>query len=334
MLTFIKTDNSVTVFLQNKCKTVLNDDPVYEEVVEGIKSNISENEMSEILDKLSVIKEYVEDYNELQLTDNSILYNGKSIDNYVVDKIFKFKEEGYPIEPLINFLKNLMQNPAYRAVQELYKFLEYGKLPITQDGHFLAYKKVKNDYTDIYTGKFDNSIGSTIEMNRNEVDDNCNNTCSKGLHFCSYDYLLSYGSSTNNRVIVVKINPKDVVSIPVDYNNTKGRCCKYEVVDEYIGYKLEDAKPEWDDDFKEIWDDDEIWDEYIEHTVVWGNENFNPFEKYDVKAKYTNKGLIYEVTEYNEAEEIKEFLEDKDSCFSHKVSRNLNNGNWIVEPEL
>lgn len=32
--------------------------------------------------------------------------------------------------------------------------------------------------------------------------------------------------------MLVKINPADVVSIPRDYNNTKGRCWTYEVVDE------------------------------------------------------------------------------------------------------
>jgi len=33
--------------------------------------------------------------------------------------------------------------------------------------------------------------------------------------------------------MIVKINPKDVVAIPADYNNTKGRTCRYEVVAEY-----------------------------------------------------------------------------------------------------
>jgi polyhydroxyalkanoate synthesis regulator phasin len=30
----------------------------------------------------------------------------------------------------------------------------------------------------------------------------------------------------------MKVNPRDVVSIPSDYNNEKGRCCEYAVVDE------------------------------------------------------------------------------------------------------
>ena len=30
--------------------------------------------------------------------------------------------------------------------------------------------------------------------------------------------------------MILKINPADVVSVPTDYNNSKGRCCKYTVV--------------------------------------------------------------------------------------------------------
>jgi len=35
--------------------------------------------------------------------------------------------------------------------------------------------------------------------------------------------------------VIVKINPADVVAIPSDYKNTKGRCCRYEVVAEMVG---------------------------------------------------------------------------------------------------
>jgi hypothetical protein len=34
------------------------------------------------------------------------------------------------------------------------------------------------------------------------------------------------------RIMIVKINPRDVVSIPSDYNDTKGRACRYEVIGE------------------------------------------------------------------------------------------------------
>ncbi len=32
--------------------------------------------------------------------------------------------------------------------------------------------------------------------------------------------------------MILKVNPKDVVSIPSDYDNAKGRTCRYEVIGE------------------------------------------------------------------------------------------------------
>ena len=49
--------------------------------------------------------------------------------------------------------------------------------------------------------------------------------------------------------MIVKINPADVVSIPKDYNNTKGRACKYEVIAEYTEdwrSKLNKGESGWD----------------------------------------------------------------------------------------
>jgi len=146
-------------------------------------------------------------------------------------------QDGFPVEPLVLFMENLMQNPSYRSVNELYGFLEKNNLPITPDGHFLAYKKVRENYHDVYTGKFDNSVGKIVEMERNQVNDDQNQTCSAGLHFCSENYLNHFGGE---RVMILKINPRDVVSIPTDYNNSKGRACRYEVIGE-VGVNPEDV---------------------------------------------------------------------------------------------
>jgi hypothetical protein len=40
--------------------------------------------------------------------------------------------------------------------------------------------------------------------------------------------------------MILKISPADVVSIPTDYNNSKGRTCKYEVIGE-LGVNPEEA---------------------------------------------------------------------------------------------
>ena len=59
-------------------------------------------------------------------------------------------------------------------------------------------------------------------MPRNAVDDRRHNTCSTGLHFCSWAYLPHYHGA-QGRVLVLKIDPANVVSIPSDYANAKGR---------------------------------------------------------------------------------------------------------------
>jgi hypothetical protein len=41
--------------------------------------------------------------------------------------------------------------------------------------------------------------------------------------------------------MILKINPRDVVSIPNDYNDTKGRACRYEVIDEIDKEKADEA---------------------------------------------------------------------------------------------
>jgi hypothetical protein len=162
-----------------------------------------------------------------------------------------------------------MQNPSNTAINELYLFLESGNLPITEDGHFLAYKKVKNDYYDIYSGNFNNAVGQVLSMPRNQVNDNRKATCSRGLHFCSFNYLKAYNSHNSNtdRIMIVKINPKDVVSIPNDYNNTKGRTERYEVIGEVSREDAPDAFTssvdiKWDDSFDDYEDDDYYNDDY------------------------------------------------------------------------
>ena len=129
------------------------------------------------------------------------------------------------IERIKPFLQNVFENPFIDAVQEIYEYCKAMDFEITEDGCFLAYKYVNEDLTSCYDGKTKHAIGQYTEVA--EFDTNRRNHCSQGLHFCSKSYLGSYGRQT---IIVVKINPKDVVSIPTDYNFAKGRCRRYMMV--------------------------------------------------------------------------------------------------------
>lgn len=185
--------------------------------------------------RASVVK-FTED-TELTLVGNDLLYKGKIVPGILGERILMLAQKGLPVELLTKFLDNLRDNPSHRAQGELYGFLEVSQLPITEDGCFLAYKSVRQDFTDSYTGTFDNSVGQVVKMPRNEVDEDKDQTCSNGLHFAAHEYASSF--HTQGHLMVIKVNPKDVVAIPSDYHNQKGRCCKYEVVEE-VEYNNQD----------------------------------------------------------------------------------------------
>lgn len=165
---------------------------------------------------------------------NGVTYNGEPLHNALADRLMDLLNNGFPLAPWVKFAENLYMNPAEHAREELYLWLESADLPITEDGHFLAYKRVRADYTDIHSGKFDNSVGQLVQMpgGRPAVDPVRDHLCSTGLHFCSKEYLPSFANSYDSHVMLVKINPAEVVSIPSDYNNTKGRTWRYEVIGE------------------------------------------------------------------------------------------------------
>lgn len=217
---------NIVVVIDNKSHTISKTHITYDRVLSAIKAG-DWQAVKDFIEPKKVVLNYGK--GNVSVHGESLYWKGKELNTGLAARMIQMLQEGFPIEPMVNFMENLMANPSKRAVDELYGFLEKGNLPITPDGHFLAYKKVRANYKDVHSGKFDNSVGQIVTMERNEVDDNRNQTCSAGLHFCSLSYLSSFGGE---RTMILKINPRDVVSIPSDYNDAKGRCCKYEVIGE------------------------------------------------------------------------------------------------------
>lgn len=201
----------------------------------------------EALKPITVVERAAGALGKVRLEHDRIYAGDRELRGVIIDRIMEFKREGIDFQYLLNFLDRLQNNPSKTAIEELYLFLESSKtpMPITEDGYFLAYKKVKPNFKDIHSGRVDYSIGKVVEMPRNQVDDNRNNTCSAGLHFCSLDYLKNFGSS-NDPIIIVKIDPADVVSIPSDYRNTKGRTWRMEVLGLHKGTQ---STPAWTSGF-------------------------------------------------------------------------------------
>lgn len=227
-ISYMMTDNAITVHINCEGYTVNKGDARFKSVRDAIRVE----DYDSIPSLLDIQGTLISETNgELRLMNGVLRYNGDEIEPKLAKRIIKLKAEGFNFSRFVLFLENLYANETPTAKEELYGFLEACDLPITDDGHFLAYKMVNEDFTDIYTGSMDNSIGTMVEMERDGVDDCRDRTCSSGLHFCSEGYLGSYGTRHCSQVVVLKINPRDVVSIPTDYNNAKGRACRYEVVD-------------------------------------------------------------------------------------------------------
>ena len=226
MFPYLIQGSNVVVVIDNKSHTISKTHITYQRVVDAIKASDWDSVRTLIEPKQAIIS-----YGNGNVTidGDNFYWKGKDFHNSLSTRMITMLQEGFPIEPMALFMENLMLNPSYRSVQELYGFLEKNNLPITPDGHFLAYKKVRDNFMDCHSGTMDNSVGKVVEMERNLVDDDKDRTCSRGLHFCSEDYLNHFGGQ---RIVIVKINPRDVVSIPSDYNDSKGRACRYEVVGE------------------------------------------------------------------------------------------------------
>lgn len=252
MITFMRTKTTVTVVVNNKVHTFDNSSPNFNAVIAAIKNNDIP-----ALEVLVDVKQAVQKFaNGITLEGDRVFYNGREIHNSIVTRIADFMREGLPHEPLINFLGNLMQNPSKNSVDELYGFLEHGNMPITEDGCFMAYKGVRSDFKDIHSGQFDNSPGAVNEVPRNEVDDNRMNTCSYGFHVGTYEYANNFAQG--GRVVLVKVNPRDAVSVPADHNAQKLRVCRYEVVVEMenrnvpldqVQYGIDRRDNNFEDDF-------------------------------------------------------------------------------------
>ena len=205
------------------------------------------------------LKSLYASYEGIEVKDGNLYVFGDPIHSTIAKRVISFIEHGLDCVHLFKFILKLNMNPSKRAVDELYTFLEHRALPVTDNGNFLAYKAVRADYTDKYTGKFLNTIDSVLEMPRNKVDDNKENGCSYGFHAGSVDYAKDF-MNADGHLMLVEINPADVVSIPTDCQYQKLRTCKYKVVGEYeidLNDPMYASRYETDqDDDVDVWNDE------------------------------------------------------------------------------
>lgn len=270
-------DSMVTFMVDGK-QVVLNKGEVgFDDVIQAIKDK-NEDFLKEVAnDRFSVQKPLFTKIfgDRVTLVDGKVEVDGVPVGESLSRRIQGHVELGLSVEPLVNFVAKVRQNPSGRSQLELFDFLEGKNLPLDDDGDFYAYKCVGSDYYSKRAGnlrllhgvvdsqgRIYNAPGEYIECERGGVDDDRNNECSFGLHAGRLEYATQFYYQSGDKVVVIKINPKDVVSVPRDYNASKLRTCAYKVVEDYTGplpdYTLDQNEYEeddWYDDLEDEWDE-------------------------------------------------------------------------------
>jgi len=218
----------------------------------------------------------VENWSEgdFEFRDGLLYFEDEQVAKDPTNRIVECLQQGFPHQFMMNYLTNLYDNVSERAVQESYKWSSHKGLPITEDGMLVGYKGVRpyagetiqgkngeikeGDLVDIYTGNsFRNNVGDTASMKRRQVCDDHTQGCDTGLHVGTYDYACDWAGNTGV-VVLVKFNPKDIVSVPSDCEHQKMRVSSYEVIS-IAREQLEE--PVYSDEY-----DDEYEDDYYEEA--------------------------------------------------------------------
>lgn len=184
---------------------------------------------------------------ELRRLSERVTYDGTSLrfDGDLIDtslsrhivRMIRAGDHGY--QRWVRFLENLAANPSRKSRNHLYTWLAGRDFSITPDGCLLGYKGVLADERNssvhtgtatvngtVYHGHIPNPVGAMVEMPRSAVNADRDHGCSTGLHVGTHHYASTFGQ----RLLLVSVNPRDVVSVPRDCEYHKLRCCRYTVL--------------------------------------------------------------------------------------------------------
>lgn len=171
----------------------------------------------------------------------NILFDGDVVADAIAEHILRIvKEGGNPdsYKALVAFMEKLYTNPSESSRNSLYDFIVRHNITIDPDGDFYAYKGVKSDLGSVWegfgivdgvsmNGSLPNKPGSILEIPRSKVNADNAIGCGTGLHAGTYAYAEGWARGV---LLLVKINPRDVVSVPSCSSYQKLRTCRYKVI--------------------------------------------------------------------------------------------------------
>ena len=229
-ISHIMSDKTLTlIFVGRDPISIPRENPSYDRILDLIRNGKYEQILAEA-DK--IVGAGIKTHGRFSIKGNSVFVDGKDeLPLALANRVIQLISHNLNTDPLLKFWDNVKANPSVESAKDLYGFLEANHFPITDDGCFVAYKAVSDEFKDLHTQTIDNKPGQIVEMARDQVNADRNQTCSSGLHVAAYQYASTFPTVARTVPLVeVKVNPRDVVSVPIDYNAQKMRCCRYEVI--------------------------------------------------------------------------------------------------------
>lgn len=236
---------SVTVFFGRDILLATKDHPNFGRIVNALETGEDNVDTLHALFDVGVaiVKNFEHLSERVTVSHGKLYLDGDEMDTALSQAILRFHAEGNDdFKPLVAFLEKLAQNPNPVSVQQLFRWLRDKHYAFAPDGDFIAYKGVFTSGKGMYEsvnagtafvngavmkGKIPNKPDTIIEMPRSKVTFDPKQGCSTGLHAGNWRYAKEFSQGA---VLRVKINPRDVVSVPTDSNDEKLRVCRYKVL--------------------------------------------------------------------------------------------------------
>lgn len=178
--------------------------------------------------------------------------HGDPVEEVVLAAAIRLTNSDADLAPLGAFLRRLERNPSAASRSQLFGWLKAGGFTLTTDGLIVGYKSVRADGRSAHAGREpvtvqseDGSvetvvghvpypIGATVWMARDLVNEDRNSACSVGLHVGTFGYAQNF----SEQMLVVLVDPADVVSVPTDSRAQKMRVCRLYVAARHDGDQI------------------------------------------------------------------------------------------------
>lgn len=234
-------------------KSATDSHPNFNKIIDALRADPTDASALDLFDIPKTVQERFESLSErVSVRDGKMYLDGVEVHNALADQVVRFLYDGVDDwQPLVRFYENLLSNPLEHSREQLYEWLNQHSFVITDDGCLLGYKAVYGN-SDPETGEIvgrsahsgyaivdgveqENDyvhyrIGSVVTMPRDRVQHDPAVGCSYGLHVGTYNYASTFLGSSGF-VVTVKVNPRDVVSVPTECSWAKLRCCRLEVLE-------------------------------------------------------------------------------------------------------